>query len=110
MSATQQRPCEAMPPALRIREVIQPGWRGVQQVALRDIGRGNGTTHTALSYFLLTSLRDLPKHSTLFFMNSLYYEDQIDSNKVCTCFTDTKLDKFPVQSQLKEHISQRLKI
>lgn len=98
-----------MPPALRIREVIQPGWRGVQQVALRDIGRGNGTTHTALS-ISCWQVSEICLNTALFFMNSLYYEDQIDSNKACTCFTDTKLDKFPVQSQLKEHISQQLKI
>lgn len=27
---------------------------------------------------------------------NLYYQDQRDSNKACTCFTDTKSEKFPV--------------
>lgn len=55
--------------------------------------------HTALSYFLLTCLR--AKHSTffaalIFFMSDLYHEDQRDRNKLRTCCTDMKLDKFPV--------------
>lgn len=114
-------PCYATNPALRIQELIQPNWSLStgewipikQHSVLSDTAMAWPTQPSPISCWHVSETQPNTAlfFGVVFYESNLYDKDQRDNNKACTCFTDMKLDKFPVlRYNLKEHISQWLKI
>lgn len=105
-------PCYAMNPALRIQELIQPDWSLStgewipikQHSILSDIAMAWPTQSSPISCWHVSEPNTALFFCIDFYECNLYYEDQIDSNKACICFTDMKSDKFPV---LRYNLAER---